>query len=60
MLTDFIPPSKDTIWQTGLKRKIQQSVVYKRLTLLTEINTGLGLKTGRRFTKTMASENRQE
>jgi hypothetical protein len=27
MLTDLIPPSKDTVWQTGLKRKIQQSVV---------------------------------
>jgi hypothetical protein len=25
MLTDLIPPSKDTAWQTGLKRKIQQS-----------------------------------
>jgi exonuclease III len=25
------PPSKDTIWQTGLKGKIQQSVVYRRL-----------------------------
>jgi hypothetical protein len=24
---DLDPPSKDTIWQTGLKRKIQQSVV---------------------------------
>jgi hypothetical protein len=28
MLTDLTPPSKDTAWQTGLKRKIQQSVVY--------------------------------
>jgi hypothetical protein len=25
MLMDLIPPSKDTIWQTGFKRKIQQS-----------------------------------
>jgi hypothetical protein len=25
-----ITPSKDTTWQTGLKRKIQQSVVYRR------------------------------
>jgi hypothetical protein len=24
MLTDLIPPSKDTAWQIGLKRKIQQ------------------------------------
>jgi hypothetical protein len=30
MLMDLTPPSKDTIWQTGLKRKIQQSVVYRR------------------------------
>jgi hypothetical protein len=37
---DSTPPSKDTIWQTGLKRKIQQSFVYKRPILLTEINTG--------------------
>jgi hypothetical protein len=27
MLTDLIPPSKVKVWQTGLKRKIQQSVV---------------------------------
>jgi hypothetical protein len=26
MLTDLTPPSKDTVWETGLKRKIQQSV----------------------------------
>jgi hypothetical protein len=30
MLMDLIPPSKDTVWQTGLKRKIQQSVAYRR------------------------------
>jgi hypothetical protein len=34
-------PLKDTIWQTGMKKKIQQSVVYKRHIFLTEINTGL-------------------
>jgi exonuclease III len=28
------PPSKDTIWQSGLKRKIQQPVVYRRVTIL--------------------------
>jgi hypothetical protein len=39
---DSIPPSKDTIWKTGLKKKIQQSVVYKRTILLAEINSGLG------------------
>jgi hypothetical protein len=37
----FNSPSKDTVWQTGLKRKIQQSVVYKRLILSTETNTDL-------------------
>jgi hypothetical protein len=42
MLMDPTPPSKDTIWQTELKRKTQQSVVYERPTLLTERNTGLG------------------
>jgi hypothetical protein len=36
-----LPQQKDTVWQTGLKRKIQQSVVYKRLISLTKINTGL-------------------
>jgi hypothetical protein len=44
-------PSKDTIWQTGLKSKSWQSVVYKRATLLTEINTGWGWKAIRSFTK---------
>jgi hypothetical protein len=29
VLKDSTPPSKETNWQTGLKRKIQQSVVYK-------------------------------
>jgi hypothetical protein len=38
MLTDSTSPSKDTIWQTGLKRKIQQYVVYKRSILLKEAN----------------------
>jgi hypothetical protein len=28
---DSTPPSKDTIWQTGPKKKIQQSVVYTHL-----------------------------
>jgi hypothetical protein len=32
---------QDMIWQTALKKKIQQSVVYKRPTLLTDRNTGL-------------------
>jgi hypothetical protein len=38
---DLIPPSKDTVWQTGLKRKIQQSVAYRRPISLTEISTVL-------------------
>jgi hypothetical protein len=54
------PPSKHTAWESGLKRKIWQSVVYKRLILLTEINTGFRWKARRRFTKLMAPENRQE
>jgi hypothetical protein len=41
LLMDSTPPSKDTIWQTELKRTIQQTVVYKIPTLLTEINTVL-------------------
>jgi hypothetical protein len=40
MLMDLIPPSKDTIWQTGLKRKIQQSVVYRRPTSLKKQTLG--------------------
>jgi hypothetical protein len=35
-------PSKDTVWQTELKRKIQQSVAYRRPISSTEISTGLG------------------
>jgi hypothetical protein len=30
MSMDSTPPSKDIIWQTGLKRKIQQSDGYRR------------------------------
>jgi hypothetical protein len=41
-VTDLIPPSKDTIWKTGLKRKIQQFVAYRRPISWTETNTGLG------------------
>jgi hypothetical protein len=36
------PVSKDTIWQTGLKRKIKQSVVYRRPISSTETSTGIG------------------
>jgi hypothetical protein len=38
---DSAPPSKENFWQTGLKRKIQPSVVCKRPNLLTEINTDM-------------------
>jgi hypothetical protein len=34
MLMDLTSPSKHTIWQTGLKRKMQQSVAYRRPTKL--------------------------
>jgi hypothetical protein len=56
MSTDLTTPSKDTIWQTGLKRKIQQSVVYRTPMSLTETNSGLGWMARRRFTKPMAPE----
>jgi hypothetical protein len=35
-------PIKKTIWQTELKRKIQQSVAYRRTIPLTDTSTGLG------------------
>jgi hypothetical protein len=44
---DLIPQSKDTDWQTGLKRKIQQSAAYMRSTSSTEISTGCKWKAGR-------------
>jgi hypothetical protein len=44
MLTDLIPPSKDTIQQTGLKRKIQQSAAYRRPMSLTEKKHWLRVK----------------
>jgi hypothetical protein len=30
MLMDLTLPSKDNVWQTGLKRKIEESVAYRR------------------------------
>jgi hypothetical protein len=42
MLMDSTPPSKNTVWKTGLNRNTRQSVAYKKPTLLKEINTGLG------------------
>jgi hypothetical protein len=41
MLMASTPPSIDTDWQTGLKRKTQQLVIYKKPTSQTEINIGL-------------------
>jgi hypothetical protein len=49
-------PSKDTVWQNGLKKKTQQFVAYRRLISPTEISICLGWKAGRRFTKPMAPE----
>jgi hypothetical protein len=57
---DLTTPSKDTAWKTGLKRKIRQSVAYRRPISSTETSTSLGLKSGRRFTKPMAAKTRQE
>jgi hypothetical protein len=42
MLKDLIYPSKDTIWQSGLKRKIQQFVAYRRPISSIKISIGLG------------------
>jgi hypothetical protein len=42
MLMNLTPPPKDTVWKTELKRKIQQSVVYRRHISLTETSTGIG------------------
>jgi hypothetical protein len=53
-------PIKNTVLQTRLKRKIQQSVVYGRPISLTETSTGLGCTAGRRFIKPMAPKNRFE
>jgi hypothetical protein len=44
MLIDSTPPSKDPDWQTGLKRKTQQSVVYKKPILWQDTNTALRVK----------------
>jgi hypothetical protein len=42
MILDLTPQSKDIIWQTVLKRKIQYAVVYRRPISLTKTSTGLG------------------
>jgi hypothetical protein len=50
MLTDLIPPWKDTVWQPGLKRKIQQFIAYRRPASLTETSLGWWWNPGRIFT----------
>jgi hypothetical protein len=57
---DSTPSSKDTNWKIELKRKTQQSVVYKKSTLQTEINITSRRKGGRRFTKLLVPTSRQE
>jgi hypothetical protein len=42
MSVDSTPSSKNTVWQTGLRSKSQQPVVYKRPNLWTETNTCKG------------------
>jgi hypothetical protein len=37
-----LPPSKDIVWQTGLKSKTEQSVIYKKTTLQTKTNIAFG------------------
>jgi hypothetical protein len=59
MLMNLTHPSIDTIWQNGLKRKIQQSVAYRKCISSTETRASLGSK-ARRFTKPMAPKNWQE
>jgi hypothetical protein len=44
MLIDLNPPPKDNDWQTRLKKKTQQLVVYKKPTLQTETNIALKVK----------------
>jgi hypothetical protein len=52
-------PSKDPVCCIFLFNPVSQSV-YMIPISLTEINTGLVWKAGRRFTKPMPPENRQE
>jgi hypothetical protein len=59
-ITTLLSILTHSVWQSGLKRTIQQSVDYRRPTFFVEINGGLGRKAGRRFTKSMVSQNRQE
>jgi hypothetical protein len=53
-------PKKDTIWQTGLKRKIQQSVAYRRPISLTETTTRLGERLEEDLPSQWLPQNRQE
>jgi hypothetical protein len=42
MLADLIPQSKDSVWQTGLKKEDPTSVSYRRPMSLIQISIGLG------------------
>jgi hypothetical protein len=59
-ITGLNSPSKCIIWQTGLKKKTWQSVVYKKPTLQAETNIALVWKGGKIYAKQMVLENRQE
>jgi hypothetical protein len=60
MLTDITPPSKDTIWQTALKRKSQQSLAYRRPISLTETSTGFRVKGWKKIYPASGPQNRHE
>jgi hypothetical protein len=58
MLMDLIPPSKDTVWQTGLKRMMQQSIVTENYLIVRNKHWRKGK--AERFSKPMACQNSQE
>jgi hypothetical protein len=57
MLTDLIPPSKDTVWQTGLKRKIQQSIAHSR-PIIDKNKHWLRMKVSRKVYQASGPQNR--
>jgi hypothetical protein len=56
----FNSPIERHLLAKWIKRKIQQSVVYRRPISLTETSTSLRWKTWRRFTKPIIPQNRLE
>jgi hypothetical protein len=60
MLMDLIPPSRDTIWQTGLKKEDPKICCLQETHLIDRNKHWFRRKAGRRFTKTMPPQNRQE